>query len=146
MSAGGSRMQSVDSGEISVRTRDLRLAMIKMAVVFFFLWPVNKDMADMVMKSWWSPPSEDNRSPEFAPWWKKQHMRWLLGSSAFSPSCRAYRLLWTSSMEDLKDNSFQGGEGGKGYSKWWQPLQWRGDNCDKEKVGPGWPWWPEWPG
>ena len=35
MSTRGSRMQSVDSGEISVRTRDLRLGMIEMAVVSF---------------------------------------------------------------------------------------------------------------
>ena len=42
MSAGGSRVQSVDSGKISVRTRDLRLAMIKMTVEVFFLRPVKQ--------------------------------------------------------------------------------------------------------
>ena len=89
----------------------------------------------------WSPPSEDNRSPEFAPWWKKERMRWLLGSSAFSPSCREYI---SNIMEGLKDNSFHGGGGC--YSKLWQSLQWRGVSCDKEKVGPEWAWWPGWLG
>ena len=130
MSAGSSRMQSVDSGKISVRTRDLRLAMIEMAVVVFFLRPVKQrhgrhDHEVMVtsfrgqQKSWVCPSVE-----------KTTHAVTIRKFSIFPILQRVYRLLWTSFMEDPKDNkqlSFFFGVGGKLLKMvtatsvtWWQ--------------------------